>query len=114
VEPLSAVGLDEVRAAAESIRGAAIRAPLLRLAVDSAAEIHVKLENLQPMGSFKLRGALSSVAAVEPDRIAEGLSTASAGNMARAVAWLARRHGSSSCARSVHRCCPCRSSAGGR
>ena len=93
MEPLPAVGLDEVRAAAESIRGEAIRAPLLRLGDDSAAEIHVKLENLQPMGSFKLRGALNSVAALEPERIADGLSTASAGNMARAVAWLARRHG---------------------
>ena len=93
MEPLPAVGLDEVRAAAESIRGEAIHAPLLRLGDDSAAEIHVKLENLQPMGSFKLRGALNSVAALEPERIADGLSTASAGNMARAVAWLARRHG---------------------
>ncbi len=93
MEPLPAVGLEEVRAAAESIRGEAIRAPLLRLGVDSAPEIHVKLENLQPIGSFKLRGALNSVAALEPERIADGLSTASAGNMARAVAWLARRHG---------------------
>jgi threonine dehydratase len=93
VEPLPAVGLDEVRAAAEFIRGHAIRAPLLRLEDDSAPEIHVKLENLQPIGSFKLRGAINSVAALAPERIADGLSTASAGNMARAVAWLAHRHG---------------------
>ena len=93
MEPLPAIGLDEVRAAAESIRGEAIRAPLLRIGVDSVPEIHVKLENLQPMGSYKLRGALNSVAVLEPERIADGLSTASAGNMARAVAWLARRHG---------------------
>jgi threonine dehydratase len=93
VEPLPAVGLEEVRAAAESIRGEVVHAPLLRFWDDSAAAIHVKLENLQPMGSFKLRGALNSVAALEPERIAEGLSTASAGNMARAVAWLGRRHG---------------------
>jgi len=93
VEPLPAIGLDEVRAAAGSIRGEAIRAPLLPLEVDSTADIHVKLENLQRMGSYKLRGALNSVAALEPERLADGLSTASAGNMARAVAWLARRHG---------------------
>jgi len=93
VEPLPAIGLDEVRAAAGSIRGEAIRAPLLPLGVDSTADIHVKLENLQRMGSYKLRGALNSVAALEPERLADGLSTASAGNMARAVAWLARRHG---------------------
>ena len=93
MEPLPAIGLDEVRAAAGSIRGEAIRAPLLPLEVDSTADIHVKLENLQRMGSYKLRGALNSVAALEPERLADGLSTASAGNMARAVAWLARRHG---------------------
>jgi len=92
VEPLPAIGLDEVRAAAGSIRSEAIRAPLLPLGVDSTADIHVKLENLQRMGSYKLRGALNSVAALKPERLADGLSTASAGNMARAVAWLARRH----------------------
>jgi len=93
VEPLPAVGLDEGRAAAELIRGQAIRAPLLRLGVDPAPDVHVKLENLQPIGSFKLRGAINSVAALAPGLIADGLSTASAGNMARAVASLARRLG---------------------
>jgi len=92
VEPLSAVGLDEIRAAAEHIRGEAIRSPLLAVEADGAATIHVKLENLQPVGSFKLRGALNSVASLEPESLADGLSTASAGNMARAVAWLAHRH----------------------
>jgi threonine dehydratase len=93
VQPLPAVGLDEVRTAAEHIRGEVARSPLLRLETDGGADVHVKLENLQPLGSFKLRGAISSVAALEPERMSEGLSTASAGNMARAVAWLARRHG---------------------
>jgi threonine dehydratase len=53
----------------------------------------VKLENLQPVGSFKLRGAANSVAALSSADLAGGLSTASAGNMARAVAWLAHRRG---------------------
>ncbi|HEX6475474.1 MAG TPA: pyridoxal-phosphate dependent enzyme [Candidatus Limnocylindria bacterium] len=93
MEPLPAVNLAEIRAAAERIHGEAIRSPLLSLQVDGVAEVHVKLENLQPLGSFKLRGALNSVAELEPERLAGGLSTASAGNMARAVAWLAQRHG---------------------
>jgi threonine dehydratase len=92
VEPLPAVGLDEIRAAAERIRGEAMRTPLLPIEAEGAV-IHLKLENLQPIGSFKLRGAINSVATLREERLEQGLSTASAGNMARAVAWLARRHG---------------------
>jgi threonine dehydratase len=93
MEPLPAVGLADVRAAAERIRGEVIRSPLLSVQADGATDVHVKLENLQPLGSFKLRGAFNAVAALSPDELATGLSTASAGNMARAVAWLAQRHG---------------------
>ncbi|HEY8180344.1 MAG TPA: pyridoxal-phosphate dependent enzyme [Candidatus Limnocylindria bacterium] len=92
MEPLPAVGLDEIRAAAERIRGEAMRTPLLPIEAEGAV-IHLKLENLQPIGSFKLRGAINSVATLREERLEQGLSTASAGNMARAVAWLARRHG---------------------
>jgi threonine dehydratase len=92
VQPLPAVGLDEVRAAAKRVSADVLRSPLLRVEADGAADLHVKLENLQPIGSFKLRGAINSVAGLEPERLAGGLSTASAGNMARAVAWLAQRH----------------------
>ena len=53
MEPLPAVGLAAVRAAAERIRGDAIRSPLLFLQADGAADVHVKLENLQPLGSFR-------------------------------------------------------------
>jgi threonine dehydratase len=94
VEPLAPISLEEVRAAAGRIAGTALRTPLLRLDHDeSPAEIHVKLENLQPVGSFKLRGAANSVAALDRTALAAGLATASAGNMARAVAWLAEQHG---------------------
>jgi threonine dehydratase len=93
VEALPAVGLDEIRAAATRLGGEAIRSPLLPLEADGVPGMHVKLENLQPIGSFKVRGALNSVAALTPAQLASGLSTASAGNMARAVAWLAQRHG---------------------
>jgi threonine dehydratase len=93
VEPLAPVSLDDVRAAAERIRGNVLRTPLLGVAHDGDPAIHLKLENLQPIGSFKLRGATNSVAAIDPARLGKGLGTASAGNMGRAVAWLARQHG---------------------
>jgi threonine dehydratase len=93
VEPLAPVSLEDVRAAADRIRGSVVRTPLLSMDHDRGAEIHLKLENLQPIGSFKLRGATNSVAAIDPALLGEGLGTASAGNMGRAVAWLARDHG---------------------
>ena len=92
MEPLQPVPLDDARAAAERIRDVALRTPLLRLEA-AAAEIHLKLENLQPIGSFKLRGAANTVAVADPRTLAGGIGTASAGNMGRAVAWLAHQRG---------------------
>ena len=72
----------------------AIRTPLVRLNVDSApAEIYLKLENLQPIGSFKIRGAANAIAHLAPSELARGVVTASAGNMAQGVAWCARSLG---------------------
>jgi len=71
-----------------------VRTPLVRLAVDEApAEIHLKLECLQPIGSFKIRGATNAMALAGPERLRDGVYTASAGNMAQGVAWSARRLG---------------------
>jgi threonine dehydratase len=88
------IGLPAIEAARERIAGAALRTPLIRLRVEDApAEVHLKLENLQPIGSFKIRGATNAVLlAPEGDR-AKGLVTASAGNMAQGVAWAARELG---------------------
>lgn len=73
---------------------APIRTPLVRLNVDSApAEIYLKLENLQPIGSFKIRGAANVMARLAPEKLARGVVTASAGNMAQGVAWCARSLG---------------------
>jgi threonine dehydratase len=93
VPPLEAPTLDEIRAARERIRGIAIRTPLLRLNADAPAEIWLKCENLQPIGSFKLRGAGNALALQPRDSLARGIYTASAGNMAQGVAWCARRIG---------------------
>ena len=65
----------------------------MRLDVDAPCEIWLKLETLQPIGSFKLRGALSCVRAAAPAELAGGVVTASAGNMAQGVAWAAREAG---------------------
>jgi threonine dehydratase len=56
-------------------------------------EIHLKLETLQPIGSFKIRGAYNAALAAPHERVASGLVTASAGNMAQGVAWAARELG---------------------
>ena len=88
------IPLEAIQAARERIAGSALRTPLLRLPVDDApAEIYLKLENLQPIGSFKLRGAGNAMALAGREALAKGVYTASAGNMAQGVAWNARRLG---------------------
>lgn len=92
--PLQPPELNDIRAAHDRIRASIVRTPLLRLNVDDApAEIYLKLENLQPIGSFKLRGAGNAILSADPARLAQGIWTASAGNMAQGVAWHARRLG---------------------
>lgn len=86
--------LPEIRQARERIAGVAVRTPLLRLGVaDSPAVIYLKLENLQPVGSFKIRGAANAMAAMDAAQLTRGVLTASAGNMAQGVAWCARQRG---------------------
>lgn len=85
--------IDDVLAARERIASTVIRTPLLRLHVDSLAEIYLKLESLQPIGSFKLRGATNAIATLPREALSDGVYTASAGNMAQGVAWSARALG---------------------
>jgi threonine dehydratase len=87
---LEAPTLDEIRAARERLAGVIVRTPLVRLNADVPGEVWLKLENLQPIGSFKLRGAANAMRSAGPERLAEGAYTASAGNMAQGVAWSAR------------------------
>jgi threonine dehydratase len=70
-----------------------VRTPLVRLEHDGPAELWLKLENLQPIGSFKLRGAANAVRRAPAEAVARGLVTPSAGNMAQGVAWVARELG---------------------
>jgi len=94
VKAVQAPTLEDIRAARERIAGSAIRTPLIRLNVDGApAEIYLKLENLQPIGSFKIRGAGNAMRLVGKEKLSNGVYTASAGNMAQGVAWNAREMG---------------------
>ena len=86
------ISVDDIRAARERIADSVVRTPLVRLNVDES-DIYLKLENLQPIGSFKLRGAGNAIAMAKSDDLAKGVYTASAGNMAQGVAWHARRLG---------------------
>jgi threonine dehydratase len=69
------------------------RTPAIRLQVDAPAEIWLKLENLQPIGSFKLRGAANAILSADAADLANGVVTTSTGNMAQGVAWMARELG---------------------
>ena len=92
-EILGPIPLKLIEEARERIKGAVLRTPLVRLNVDEApAEIFLKLENLQPTGSFKVRGASNAIALAGPEAKKRGVYTCSAGNMAQALAWQARQN----------------------
>ena len=85
------IPLDLIRRAASTIRGTAIRTPLVRLDIPAPCEIYLKLENLQPTGAFKIRGAAFGVLDRAGDDLSAGVWAASSGNMASALAYVARR-----------------------
>ncbi|HVR44221.1 MAG TPA: pyridoxal-phosphate dependent enzyme [Thermoanaerobaculia bacterium] len=88
------VTLDEIRAAGERIAGTIVRTPLVRWNLgDEAPEIWLKLETLQPINAFKLRGAANAVALLPPGERSRGVWTISAGNAGQGVAFAARAAG---------------------
>ena len=88
------IPIAEITDARERVAGAVVRTPLVRLQLSEApCEIYLKLENLQPIGSFKLRGALNAVKKIAPADLRDGVVTASAGNMGQGLAWAAREIG---------------------
>jgi len=89
------IPLTEIEAARGRLAGLALRTPLIRYNVDTGpVEIYLKLENLQPIGAFKIRGAGNAMAIAGEDALRSGgVWTASAGNMAQGVAWNAARLG---------------------
>jgi threonine dehydratase len=93
-ETLTPIPLADIEAARARLQGIALRTPLVRLGLpDASPQILLKLENLQPIGSFKLRGAANAMAVAGTAALTNGVYTASAGNMAQGLAWGARQIG---------------------
>ena len=90
---LSPISVDDVTAARSRLAGVVVRTPLIRFLDANDSEVYLKLENLQPIGSFKLRGAANAMAVAGERALRNGVYTASAGNMAQGVAWCARELG---------------------
>lgn len=88
--PITLAPVEEAR---RNIQEIALRTPLVRCNAEAPAEVYLKLENLQPIGSFKIRGAANVMALTPREKLAKGVLTASAGNMAQGVAFCARRMG---------------------
>jgi threonine dehydratase len=83
-----------IRDAARVVYGAAVRTPLVRVHLEPPApELYLKLEVLQPIGSFKIRGAYNAMRQLLPEQLAHGVWTVSAGNAAQGVAFAARQLG---------------------
>ncbi|MCC6927836.1 MAG: pyridoxal-phosphate dependent enzyme [Gemmatimonadaceae bacterium] len=88
------IPLDAIMAARARLQGTIVRTPVVRLRHDATLpDVRLKLENLQPIGSFKLRGAGNAMRAMPRGSLGDGVWTASAGNMAQGVAWCAREMG---------------------
>ena len=91
------ISLDTIREAAGTVYRAAIRTPLVRLEIpgqtETGPEVFLKLETLQPIGSFKIRGAQNAVSHLDREQLADGIWTVSAGNAAQGVALAARLAG---------------------
>ena len=85
---------DDVTAARGNIRGFAVRTPLLKLSADlPGINVYLKLENLQPLGSFKIRPGVNVLKSMDPERLQRGVLTASAGNFGQGLAFAAREIG---------------------
>ena len=94
LDPVRPITLDEIRAARERIAGTVLRTPLVRLELGpDYPDIRLKLENLQPINAYKLRGAANAVARLPDAERRRGVWTISAGNAGQGVAYAARKAG---------------------
>src|SRR5579872_7125997 len=89
----ASIALEDVEAARRRLSGVVPRSPMVRLEGAGPHDLWLKLESLQPIRSFKLRGAYNAVAQLSEAELAHGVYTASAGNMAQGLAWAAARRG---------------------
>lgn len=94
LEPVRPITLDEIKEARVRIAGTVVRTPLVRLELGpDLPDIRLKLENLQPISAYKLRGAANAVALLSASERARGVWTISAGNAGQGVAYAARKAG---------------------
>ncbi|HEX4826525.1 MAG TPA: pyridoxal-phosphate dependent enzyme [Candidatus Polarisedimenticolaceae bacterium] len=94
IEPVRPIALEDIDAARRRIMGTAVRTPLVRLEMGPGyPDVRLKLENLQPINAYKLRGAANAVALLSEADRAKGVWTISAGNAGQGVAYAARRFG---------------------
>src|SRR5512132_3269893 len=94
LEPVRPIELSEIRAARERIAKTIVRTPLIRLETGPEfPDIRLKLENLQPINAYKLRGAANAVALLSEAERKRGVRTISAGNAGQGVAYAARQAG---------------------
>ncbi len=92
--PVRPIELQSIEVARGRIAGTIVRTPLVRLELGPGRpDIRLKLENLQPINAYKLRGAANAVAALAPTQRSRGVWTISAGNAGQGVAYAARRAG---------------------
>src|SRR6476646_3823161 len=93
-DPVRPIGLAEIQDARERIAKTIVRTPLLRLELGPGfPDIRLKLENLQPINAYKLRGAANAVAMLSEEERKRGVWTISAGNAGQGVAYAARKAG---------------------
>src|SRR5471032_951054 len=94
LEAIRPITLKEIEAARGRIAGTCVRTPLVKLELGPGfPDIRLKLENLQPINAYKLRGAVNAVAMLAPDERERGVWTISAGNAGQGVAYAARQAG---------------------
>ncbi len=94
LEPVRPIALSEIRDARKRIAGTIVRTPLVRLELGPGfPEVRLKLENLQPINAYKLRGAANAVALLSDAERRRGVWTISAGNAGQGVAYAARAAG---------------------
>src|SRR3954453_18465840 len=94
IEPVRPITLQDIREARQRIAGTAVRTPLVKLQLGAEfPDIRLKLENLQPINAYKLRGAANAVAMLSDEERKRGVWTISAGNVGQGVAYAARKAG---------------------
>src|SRR5436190_14457022 len=92
LEPVRPIQLSEIREARKRIAQTIVRTPLIRLELGPEyPDIRLKLENLQPINAYKLRGAANAVGLLSESERRRGVWTISAGNAGQGVAYAARQ-----------------------